>query len=558
MADKYVYEEADLVELDLDTAPNLDLPAFQIEKFTMPKDGSPLMVFYLNVRNDWLPEDGCPVCHKTDMITLSGRSGPRCIRDIARNTYGVQIITQSPRMLCKRCNQRFTPKIDGIVQDGTMTERLVEYLKTASFTTPHATLEALTGVSIQTIQNIMDVEIERYEKIREENPLNAPRVLGIDEKHITNKMRGTVVDVENGLLLDMLEDNSKESFKEAITSLKDWDKNIKVVTTDMANSYLSWMPDFLPNATFVIDKFHVVQDVNQKVSKAKTQLIKYRKRLIDELPDGPEKNRQKEIYKIIYQNKRLFNYSTENLERNDGAKLKKLDTVIAEFPEFALLRKLYAYIELLYAQDTREEAERVWDEWQSELPPATNGKYRTWCKERDISPECFEAFQSLVRSGFTNFKPYILNYFKPGCKFTNATTEGLNNLIGRINSTGNGYRFKHLRAKALYMSLIYERKVYSINIKSIKSWKPTTYFTTIPSNLFREQPTEFEYKKKYVFNCQVEKCCFPPVNVLEENTEFFESLVSDKEYQRVPILRYTNDYSQATSLQELLDMTKEV
>ncbi|MDY6058948.1 MAG: hypothetical protein SPI76_01205, partial [Candidatus Fimenecus sp.] len=94
--------------------------------------------------------------------------------------------------------------------------------------------------------------------------------------------------------------------------------------------------------------------------------------------------------------------------------------------------------------------------------------------------------------------------------------------------------------------------------KSIKSWKPTTYFTTIPSNLFREQPTEFEYKKKYVFNCQVEKCCFPPVNVLEENTEFFESLVSDKEYQRVPILRYTNDYSQATSLQELLDMTKEV
>ena len=110
----------------------------------------------------------------------------------------------------------------------------------------------------------------------------------------------------------------------------------------------------------------------------------------------------------------------------------------------------------------------------------------------------------------------------------------------------------------LHMSLIYERKVYSINIKSIKSWKPTTYFTTIPSNLFREQPTEFEYKEKYVFNCQVEKCCFPPVNVLEENTEFFESLVSDKEYQRVPILRYTNDYSQATSLQELLDMTKEV
>ncbi len=36
----------------------------------------------------------------------------------------------------------------------------------------------------------------------------------------------------------MLPDNDKETLQNAIMSLKDWDKKIEVVTTDMSNSYL--------------------------------------------------------------------------------------------------------------------------------------------------------------------------------------------------------------------------------------------------------------------------------------------------------------------------------
>ncbi len=514
----------DMVEQDLTTAPSLDLPAFKIEKFFTPKDNGKFMLFFVNVRQDWRPKDGCPYCGNVDSLSLSGRNPPRVIRDVSRNNYCIQIVTQSPRMLCKKCFQRFSPKIDGIIENGTMTERLVDFIKTESFLQPHTTIEERTGVSIQTIQNIMDEEIERYEKMRAAKPLTAPRILGIDEKHIVHEMRGTLVDIESGNLLEITEKNDEISMTNAIKKLTDWDTKIEVVTTDMANRYLRWIPNLLPKATVVIDKFHVVQDINQKISSSKKVLYEYRKQLIDGITDSVERKRQFEILYLINDNKRLFNYSSENLERGSGDKALKLDTVIDEFPEFALLRKIYSYIELLYKQDNRENAEKVWNEWQKFLPPSSKSQYNNWCKRNNVPPQCFETFQSLTRPGFTNFKEYILNYFNPGCRFTNATTEGLNNLIGTINAAGNGYKFKHLRAKALYASLVHERVRFSVDVTSIKSWKPNTKFVLSPLN---GSDDENSIDKRYIFNKTVQQVSIPTTNIYSDNDALQDTLIED-------------------------------
>lgn len=63
----------------------------------------------------------------------------------------------------------------------------------------------------------------------------------------------TLVDVRKGKLLDMLEDNEQKTMENAIRQLKDWDTNIRVVTTDMANQYIKWLRVLLPNATNSID-----------------------------------------------------------------------------------------------------------------------------------------------------------------------------------------------------------------------------------------------------------------------------------------------------------------
>ncbi len=531
------YTMNDLVEQDLKTAPTLDLPAFKTEKVYMPKDGGNLIVFFVNVKKDWRPADGCPYCDNKESFTLSGRNKPRRIKDISRNNKCIQIITQSPRMTCNKCGQRFTPKIDGIMEEGTMTERLVEFIKVESFLQPFTVIQERTGVSVTTIANIMNEEIERIESERAENPIVAPTVLGIDEKHIVHDMRGTLVDVENGNLLDILEGNSQKEFRDAIMKLKDWDKNIKVVTTDMNNSYLHWMPDFLSNATFVIDKFHVFQDVNNKVKLAKTALYEYRKNLIKGMVDKEEKAKAKETLKLISENNRLFNYSSYSLESGNGEKALKLATVVDAFPEFALLRRIYTTIEEMYAQRSREDAEKIWDEWQELLPPPTKDEYRKWCKQHNVDAKCFEAFKSLRRAGFTQYKQYILNYFNPGCRFTNATTEGLNNLIGTINSSGNGYQFKHLRAKCLYASLINERIMYSIDINTIESWKPTNFYQTNP---FVYSKNEIEYVDKMVLKDNVEKVYITPNSILN-NSNIVKQMLEPDEILSIPTFDYQEE-----------------
>ncbi len=122
-----------------------------------------------------------------------------------------------------------------------MTCRLDEYIRTECFFQSFASLAERTGYSVDYIAKVLAQEADKKEAEREKHPFEAPYALGIDEKHIVKKMRGILVDTDKGILLDMTEKNSAEQFQAAIKKLAHWDTNIKVVTTDMANAYLSWL-----------------------------------------------------------------------------------------------------------------------------------------------------------------------------------------------------------------------------------------------------------------------------------------------------------------------------
>lgn len=51
-------------------------------------------------------------------------------------------------------------------------------------------------------------------------------------------------------------------------------------------------------------------------------------------------------------------------------------------------------------------------------------------------PELYAEFCAL-RNTMENGRNEIFNYFDDGCRYTNGATEGLNNLIERINRIGN-------------------------------------------------------------------------------------------------------------------------
>lgn len=65
----------------------------------------------------------------------------------------------------------------------------------------------------------------------------------------------------------------------------------------------------LPDADIVIDKFHVIQDVEQAISKCKRILVDYRKEIINGIEDLEKRAEQAELLRIITSTPRLFNFS---------------------------------------------------------------------------------------------------------------------------------------------------------------------------------------------------------------------------------------------------------
>ena len=118
-----------------------------------------------------------------------------------------------------------------------------------------------------------------------------PRVLGIDEVHIAKDMRSVFVDIENSTLLDMGEDNKKKTAKDIITSFENYEC-IEVVTMDMYSGYRNTIGEIYGSdkPVIVIDKFHVIKNLLESVSKVYRILRKDVEDEIKSISDKKEKN----------------------------------------------------------------------------------------------------------------------------------------------------------------------------------------------------------------------------------------------------------------------------
>jgi transposase len=167
----------------------------------------------------------------------------------------------------------------------------------------------------------------------------------------------------------------------------------------------------LPNATVIIDKFHVVRGAN-------IALDTVRKSLRAELPQ-----------------------SQRRYLKNDRFILLKRKSDLTDREHFILSGWLENYPKLALAYVAKEAFYEIYD---AENLADANKRYENWLKM--ISHEIEPAFSDLIRA-FENWNVEIMNYFQ--CPVTNAYTESLNNLIRVTNRMGRGYSFEALRAKIL-------------------------------------------------------------------------------------------------------------
>ena len=144
------------------------------------------------------------------------------------------------------------------------------------------------------------------------------------------------------------------------------------------------------------------------------------------------------------------------------------------------MRLIKEGFESIYVEATdRASAEELYRRWEALIPPKTGKKLiAEWESKYKLSASLYSEISSFLNTT-KNWYEEMFAYFEEDCQFTNASAEGINSLIQRINSQGSGYGFNRLRAKALYWSNVETRVTYSLDKQRLpvygKSKKPIPF-----------------------------------------------------------------------------------
>lgn len=126
------------------------------------------------------------------------------------------------------------------------------------------------GISQPTAKRVFD---EYVEEISADYKIYAPKILGIDEVHLHSQFRGVFVDILGQKVIEMTDDRKQETVKSFLLSFPNR-SNITCVTMDMARHYRYAVKEVLPNVPIVIDKFHVIKELNKCLETIRAGLKK--------------------------------------------------------------------------------------------------------------------------------------------------------------------------------------------------------------------------------------------------------------------------------------------
>ena len=422
----------DLIEYDavqyyeVTPFPILNLPDIKELRCVKPKNDPFYLLYHCEPTKKY--RGGCVCCGSVNHYS-HGYAKDRLVHDISMGIIHVDLLVKTPRYKCNDCGATFVHQFESIVGSTQFTVRLYEQIKLMALTGTFDTIAKEFGTSITKISSIFSEYAKELEK---KHKVKAPRVLGIDEKHIVHNARGVFVNIENGKLLEMTESNDVDTVIKTIESFENYDLNIQVVTIDMHRTYVNAVEICLPNAKIVIDKFHVVQNLYAKTASCRIKIVEHLKYEVEKLPEGNEKDYKRKLLTKLGKNVYLFKFGDTKLAEKPE-RIHLMTELCETFKELNTLRIIKIGAERIYKATSKEDAKKYYNEWKALIP----------------QDQLFSDIKSFQRT-MESWKEYIFNYFEEGCQYTNAATEGVNSMIGHLNDLGRGYKFETLRIKALY------------------------------------------------------------------------------------------------------------
>jgi len=218
-----------------------------------------------------------------------------------------------------------------------------------------------------------------------------------------------------GLVLDVLEDRSKENLLKWLDERgSEWCATIQVACSDMWDAYQEAAEQKLPNARRVVDRFHVMKNLNEALTKTRRAIQKEADEATKELLKGC---------------RWLLGKNQENLTEEQQQKLSGMLEASPELKSCYELKE--AFRELFNENLSYNTAEK---------------RLLHWIAKVEATP--FKALKSFIKT-LRNWWEQILNYFDG--RYNNGFAEGVNLKIKMLNRRGYGYRnFNSFRLHVLF------------------------------------------------------------------------------------------------------------
>ncbi|MBA4070405.1 MAG: hypothetical protein C0497_01000 [Gemmatimonas sp.] len=333
----------------------------------------------------------------------------QAVNDTTHAGKPVVIDWQRQRYKCRSCGGTFLQPAPDIDDRHLMTRRLVEHIEQSVLRRTHVAVAEEVGVSEGTSRNVFRAYAERMEA---RHVFQAPAILGIDALHIRGRARGVLTNIGDKLILDFLEDRTRDLVYRSLQRLEHRER-VKVVAMDMHRPYLTVTRLVFPTAIAVVDKFHIQRLASQSLD-ALRKLV------------GKRVSRRRGAF--IKRNRHVLLARPVHLR--DEQKLL-LAEWLAEIPE---LRTAYDLKEQFY------------DIWEENTEAGARNALHAW--RAAVPPQLARIFKPLLTAS-TNWEPEILNFFATQ-GVTNAFTEAMNRNLRDVDRAGRGYSFEALRIKALF------------------------------------------------------------------------------------------------------------
>ncbi len=271
-------------------------------------------------------------------------------------------------------------------------------------------------------------------------PENMGQNLCIDETSLTDGELYTIVTnadakTQKGSLIAMIKGTKSIDIEKVLNKIPfEVREKVKTVSEDLADNMKKAVSNCFPLADIIIDRFHVVQLVNDAVQKKR---IEYRWKAIEEeneaIEDNKKKNKKRKKKKKyvapVYENgdtqKQLLARSRYLLFKSKSkwtqSQKERAKILFREFPELESLYNLMMMFRNIYEKSiTREEAKV---------------EYFKWYKK--VEEKGFKVFNTAMNS-IKNHEENILNFFNE--RRTNSLAETFNSKIKAFRAAFRGVR----------------------------------------------------------------------------------------------------------------------